>query len=151
LTTTTGVALGTSGSLTQGANTRIDSSGNGSFGSVTASSDVIATSNIKTGSFGGTTRIDSSGNGTFATLTFGGSSALVQGSTTRISTSGNATFGTIDGTTITGSTAVVAGIFDISGGYFGQDRTGGLALALAGGGTCTIYFKGGILYAASGC
>lgn len=41
---------------------------------------------------GSTTRIDSSGNGTFVGLTFGGSSALVQGSTTRISTGGNGTF-----------------------------------------------------------
>jgi len=47
------------------------------------------------------------------------------------------------------STASVSGIYDVTGGYFGQDRTGGIPVLTATG-TCTIFFKGGILYAFSG-
>lgn len=41
--------------------------------------------------------------------------------------------------------------FVVGSSYFGQARTGGISLALSGGGTCTLYFNGGILYALSGC
>jgi hypothetical protein len=51
--------------------------------------------------------------------------------------------------TITGG-AHVATIYDISGGFFGQDRTGGTMTFTGPGGNCTLFFKGGILYSFSG-
>jgi hypothetical protein len=40
-----------------------------------------------------------------------------------------------------------ANTYAVSGGYFGVDATGGINVALAGGGSKTLYFKSGIVYA----
>ena len=66
---------------------------------------------------------------------------LQTASTTRIDNSGNlVNIGTVNSGNITCGT-VNANLYNINGGYFGQDATGGL---ICGG--HTLYFKGGILY-----
>lgn len=95
-------------------------------------------------------------------------SLVINSSAQFVGTGGVSTSGTVNGSQISvggtvminssgqwvGNAIIVASgqniqtgaTYCVIGGYYGQDRTGGISLALAGGGSCTLYFKSGILY-----
>lgn len=91
-----------------------------------------------------TTRLDGSGNGSFANVNLSG--AIAQGFTTRIDGVGNGIFRSLQVTT--GNVDIpTGGTFSVGGSFFGIDRAGGTITF----GGCTLFFKSGILYGASGC
>jgi len=74
----------------------------------------------------------------------GGSSAYSVAGSTVINSSGQWVGGAVIATA--GQNIQTGNTFAVNGGFFGIDRTGGVTI-----GGCTLFFKGGILYAASGC
>lgn len=85
------------------------------------------------------------------------SGAYAVDGTSVIDTSRNASFNSlsIGGASITSSGAILAAsgqniqtgnTYAVTGGYFGMDATGGVVI-----GSCTLYFKSGLLYSKSGC